>query len=69
MFTKAMNFFNINYNDLAILTLATTTFTVIDINVVIGALTGLTGLGIQLYFKMQQNRREQERHNKDMKDE
>lgn len=61
-----MNFFNINYNDLAILTLATTTFTVIDINVVIGALTGLTGLGIQLYFKMQQNRREQEKHDKDM---
>lgn len=62
-----MNFLNINYNDLAILTLATTTFTVIDINVVIGALTGLTGLGIQLYFKLQQNRREQEKHDKDMK--
>lgn len=66
MISKAMNFLNINYNDLAILTLATTTFTVIDINVVIGALTGLTGLGIQLYFKLQQNRREQQKHDKDM---
>lgn len=61
-----MNFFNFNYNDLAVLTLATTTFTVMDLNVFIGAITGLAGLGIQLYFKIQQNRREQERHDKDI---
>jgi len=53
---------NIQPGDAAILTFMATIFTVADMNLVIGALTALSGLGIQLYFKIQQNRRESEKH-------
>lgn len=49
-------------NDAAVITWAATTLATLDINVVIGAVTGLTGLLIQFYFKRQQDKREQERH-------
>lgn len=49
-------------NDLSVFTLSITTLTVANINLVVGIFTGLAGLGIQLYFKMEQNRRDRERH-------
>lgn len=49
-------------NDLSVVVLGVTTITVANINLIVGIFTGLAGLGIQLYFKMEQNKREREKH-------
>lgn len=58
---------NIQPGDAAVITFLATTFTVADMNLWIGAITAISGLGIQLYFKIQQNRRENEKHGWDKK--
>ncbi len=52
----------LNLNDCAIVTYIATIFTVADYNMVIGSMVGLAGLGIQLYFKLAQDKREREKH-------
>lgn len=52
----------LNLNDCAIVTYLATFITVADFNMVIGAFVGIAGLGIQLYFKLAQDKREREKH-------
>jgi len=59
---KRMNLQNIQASDAAIFMWSITTLTVAQMNVLVAAVTGIAGLSIQLYFKRQQNKREQEEH-------
>lgn len=63
MFIKKMQINSpFTLNDSAVIVWLASTFTALDMNLFIGAITGVVGLGIQLYFKIQQNRRDQEKH-------
>ena len=58
-----MNIGQINeLNDKAILIMSATAITVTQINLIVGIFTAIAGLAIQLYFKIEQNKREKERH-------
>jgi MFS superfamily sulfate permease-like transporter len=58
-----MNIGSINeLNDKAILVMSATAITVTQINLIVGIFTAIAGLAIQLYFKVEQNKREKERH-------
>lgn len=48
-------------NDAAIATLLITAITAANLNIYVGIFTGLAGLFIQFYFKLKQDKREQER--------
>ncbi len=59
---KRMNVFGFTNADLAVVAWSFTTISVTQLNLILGAFTGIAGLGIQLYFKLQQNKRDAEKH-------
>lgn len=48
-------------NDTAVFVLGITAITVSNINLIVGIFTAIAGLAIQLYFKIEQNKRDRDR--------